>query len=52
MLKNPYVAFTNEGEFLNTGNDIDILENSITPEICPFSLRKKVYTRMNYKINE
>ena len=52
MLKNPYVAFTNEGEFLNTENDIDILENSITPEICPFSVRKEVYTRRNYKISE
>ena len=56
LLKNPFIACSNEEfidndlGFYNNEDYIANLENSITPEICPFSLSKEIYTRKYYKI--
>ena len=66
LIKSPFIAHkgedfyynekefsNNEGNFPKNEDDITLLENAenlITPEICPFSLNKEIYKRMNYKI--
>jgi hypothetical protein len=52
LIKSPFIARKDE-DFSNNEKDITLLENAenlITPEICPFSLNKEIYQRMNFKI--